>query len=152
MQFFNKPNIDFMGSRKAFAYFSITITVVGILLAGVLGIELGIDFKGGAEIAIEFEKQIETKQIRSAVDATGMTGSEVKSYGGDNQFLIRVTDIENGAQKIQDSFTKNIADNKFTVLKIDKIGPKIGGELFTDALWAVLLAVAFILVYIAFRF
>ncbi len=152
MQFFNKPNIDFMGSRKFFAYFSITITIVGVLLAGILGIKLGIDFKGGAEIAVEFEKAIDTKEIRKAVDATGMTGSEVKSYGGDNKYLIRVTDIENGAQKVSDSFTKNIADNKFTMLKEDKIGPKIGGELFADALWAVLLAVAFILVYIAFRF
>ncbi len=152
MQFFDKPNIEFMGSRKFFAYFSITLTVVGLLLAMVLGIQLGIDFVGGAEIAVQFEKPIETKEIRKAVDATKMTGSEVKSYGGDNQYLIRVQDVENGSKKVSESFTKLIPDNKFTVLKEDKIGPKIGGELFTDAIWAVLLAVAFILVYIAFRF
>ncbi len=152
MQFFQRLNIDFMGRRNFFAYFSIALTVGGVILALVLGIRLGIDFVGGAEIAIQFEKPINTKLIRDAVDATGMTGSEVKSYGGNNQYLIRVQDVENGSQKVSESFTKNITDNKFTVLKEDKIGPKIGGELFADAIWAVLLAVAFILIYIAFRF
>lgn len=164
MQFFHDTHIDFIGKRKLFYWVSIVITVAGLLVAFVRGVKFGIDFEGGTEAAFGFVKPIEIDQIRSAVDAAGFQGSEIKSYGRDNQVLIRVknegaTAVDAttvGANKTSDRLQQVLKtafpDNPTTLLKVDNIGPKIGKELRLQALYAVLASIVAILLYISFRF
>ncbi|PKL86684.1 MAG: protein translocase subunit SecF [Ignavibacteriae bacterium HGW-Ignavibacteriae-1] len=152
MQYFKKTNINFTGYRKQFAMFSIILTVVGLLAVFILKPVLGIDFKGGAEIGLAFENDVDMAKVRSIVSSLNVGGNEIKSFGKANQILIRVTDVNTGPDKIQEALTKSMPDNPYTVLKIDKIGAKISNELFVEAIWAVLLAIIAILIYIAFRF
>ena len=151
MQYFKNTNIDFVGKRKFFTIFSVVLNVIGILMAIILPPELGIDFKGGAEIAVEFNNGTTISQIRPVVEKAGIRGLELKSFGTANQFLIRIPDVETGADKVTTALESSFA-NQFKIIKVDKIGPKIGGEMFLDAIWAVLLALAAMLIYIAFRF
>ena len=67
MQFFEKTDINFIGLRKFFFIFAITFIVVGIALVAILGIDFGIDFTGGSEIAVKFENTIQTDDFRSAI-------------------------------------------------------------------------------------
>jgi preprotein translocase SecF subunit len=153
MQYFDKTNIDFVSKRIFFTYFSSILNVVGVILfLFILPLQLGIDFKGGAEIAVAFEKTIDIHTIRKSVETTGMKGSEIKSFGTNNQFLIRVSEIEAGPDKVTNAFNKSFPNNKFKMLKVDKIGPKMGSEMFTSAVIAVFLAFIAMLIYIAFRF
>ena len=157
MQFFKKTNIDFIGKRKIFYAVSIIITVVGLIVAFARGVEYGIDFEGGAEIAYKFSAKTEAKQVRDAIDAGGFKGAEVKSFG-ENQYLIRVkgSEIKSGGEKpsltLLTLLEKAMPGNKATLLKSDTIGPKIGGELRLEALKAVLVSILFIMLYIWFRF
>ncbi|MFP4544996.1 MAG: protein translocase subunit SecF [Bacteroidota bacterium] len=152
MQFFKDPKVNFLSKRKMFAFASAVYIVIGLLATFILGPKLGIDFQGGTEIAVEFSQSVNTNDIRNAVEQTGMTGSEIKSFGGDNQHLIRVKESEKSAEAVQEALEKAFPNQNIEVLKIDKIGPKIGSELFFDAILAVILAVLGILIYIAFRF
>lgn len=153
MQFFSKPNINFVGKRAFFATLSIVIISVGMIASIALGPRLGIDFQGGTEIAVHFLNQdIETEEIRAAMDNAGIEGSEIKSYGGNNQYLIRLKTFTDAENIVQGAIANSFQGVEIEILKVDKIGPKIGSELYTDAIIAVLLAVLFILVYIAFRF
>lgn len=153
MQFFQNPNINFVGPRKLFFYVSALYLIIGIVLTIVLKPELGIDFEGGTEIAVEFEKSnVATQQIRQAIQQTGLSGSEIKSFGEENQYLIRVKETEEANVVVKTALEKSFPNNPITILKVDKIGPKIGSELRTQAGLAVLLAVFAILIYIAFRF
>jgi preprotein translocase subunit SecF len=152
MQYFKKTNINFTGIRKPLAMFSIILTVVGLLAVFILKPELGIDFKGGAEIGLAFEKDVDMAKVRDIVGSLNLGGNEIKSFGKSNQILIRVADVNTGPDKIQEALSKSMPDNPYTVLKIDKIGAKISNELFVEAIWAVLLAIIAILIYIAFRF
>jgi preprotein translocase SecF subunit len=117
-----------------------------------MGIEFGIDFEGGTEIAYQFSKPVHADVIRNAVEKAGIKGGEIKSFGKENQFLVRVKDSENAQQKITDAFNKYLPDNKTTTLKVDKIGPKIGKELRGQAFLAVIISIIAIMLYIAFRF
>ncbi len=152
MRWFYKANIDFVGKRKLFFTLSSIAIVVGIILALVLGVRYGIDFQGGTEIAVKFQKNIATQDVRSAISNAGFDGSEIKSYGVENSYLIRVKESEDAPEQVRQALASKFPDSGFEILKIDKIGPKIGSELRVDAFIAIILAVIAILIYIAFRF
>lgn len=155
MQFFHNTNIDFVSKRNFFAVVSVVVIIIGVIGTVVIGPKLGIDFAGGTEIAVKFFDTVEIDQVRKSVENAGFDGAEIKSFGQDNQYLIRVKESGEESQIIVKTFENDFA-NAFnedgSILKIDKIGPKIGDELFGDAIIAVILAVISILLYIAFRF
>lgn len=152
MQYFDKTNIDFVGMRRKFAMASMIMVVVGLAATFILKPVLGIDFKGGAEIAVQISGSPSIANVRETITDAGIQGAEIKSFGESNQFLIRIMDVELGPDKINEALSKGFPSQKITMLKVDKIGPKIGSELFTEAIWAVILAILAILIYIAFRF
>ncbi len=153
MQYFSKPNINFVGKKTFFAILSAIIISVGIIGAVALGPRLGIDFAGGTEVAVHFQNQdISIEQIRGSMNSAGIEGAEIKSYGGSNQYLIRLKEFSDADVTVQNAIENSFPNIQYEILKVDKIGPKIGNELYGDALLAIFLAVLFILVYIAFRF
>jgi len=152
MQFFGKTNIDFVSSRGFWIIFSISIIVIGLVLAFVFPPKFGIDYTGGTEIALGFSKNIQTSQVRNSIEKIGYKNAEIKSYGEANQFLIRVQDFGDVQTKLLTELQKDYPDNNITVLKVDKIGAKIGAEMRLGAFLAVLLAVVAMLIYIGFRF
>lgn len=152
MQFLSKPNINFVGKRKIFFIISSCVIILGILTTIILKPVLGIDFTGGTEIAINFKKSINTEQIRQAFEKEGNKGIEIKTYGKENQFLIRLKEGVKPEFVVNNVIKKNFPDYDVEVLKVDQIGPKIGKELGLEALLAVILSIFAILLYIAFRF
>jgi len=152
MQYFDKTNIDFISKRQLFFYMSTILTIFGIVSAIIVGIDYGIDFVGGTEIAVKFDKVVDTEHIRNAVEKGGFAGSEIKSFGEDNQFLIRVKESENAPEKVNKALTEAFPGNNIETLKVDRIGPKVGSELRTMAFLAVILSMIAMLIYIAFRF
>lgn len=152
MRYFHNPSINFLSKRNLFVVLSAALIVIGVLVTMLEGVEYGIDFEGGTEVAIETTSPIETDKLRSIVSSTGLTGVEIKSFGEDNQYLVRIKESANAPELINEALTKSFPDQKVNILKVDKIGPKIGSELRTQAFWAVLLAVVAMLIYLAFRF
>lgn len=152
MRWFDKTNIDFIGKRKFFFYFSTALTIFGIVMTIVMGIQYGIDFIGGSEIAVEFKKPVQIEQIRNIIEKNGITGSEIKSFGEDNQYLIRTQLTGEDIKKVEEVLSREFGAENYQILKEDTIGPKIGGELRQKAFLAVIVSVIAILIYIAFRF
>ncbi|MCX7908008.1 MAG: protein translocase subunit SecF [Ignavibacteria bacterium] len=152
MQFFKKPNINFVGKRKQFFILSSIFIGLSILLIFVFGFRFGIDFTGGTEIAIKVEKPIETNQLRTLLSKNKIYPDEIKSYGEENQFLLRLKEVGDEANKVETNLLTSLKDFSVQVLKKDTIGPKIGEELRFQALIAVLLAIIAMLIYIGLRF
>ncbi|MCL2039304.1 MAG: protein translocase subunit SecF [Bacteroidetes bacterium] len=159
MQIFHKTNFDFVSKRKIFLTLSVIIISGGILLTAFLGLDYGIDFEGGIELAVKFEQPINTERIRSAVSEIGIQGSEIKSFGAENQYIIRVkkssestADIVNATKVIADAINNATPESEMTLLKVDEIGAKIGAELRNQAILAMIIAFVLMLIYIAFRF
>ncbi|ROL61960.1 protein translocase subunit SecF [Bacteroidetes/Chlorobi group bacterium ChocPot_Mid] len=152
MQFFHGTNINFIGKRQLFFFISISLIVIGLLTAIIMKPVLGIDFTGGTELAIDFHKPIKTESIRKTFEKSGFKGTEIKSYGKENQFLIRIQTSQKAEVLVNEIVRKNYPEYNIEILKVDQIGPKIGKELGLQAVFAVLLSVIAILLYIAFRF
>lgn len=155
MRLFKKTNIDFMGKRRVWYTVTTSVTIIGLLTFFIKGVDYGIDFLGGTEIIIHFEKPAQISDLRDALAKGGLTKAEVKSYGSDQDFVLRT--LEQGAgtsvgDRMRASVKQDLPNNNFTVLKEDKIGPKIGAELRSKAFWAVFWSIIAITIYIAFRF
>jgi preprotein translocase subunit SecF len=156
MQFFANTNIDFIGNRKPAMLFSLALILIGIVSLAVQGgPKYGIDFLGGTSIELKFEKDISVANVRSALTQVGFGSAEIKSFGSATEILIRVQQQEAGTEisdAIKAEITKSFPDNPYSVQMIEKVGPKIGSELRTAAVWAVLIAMVCILIYISWRF
>jgi len=160
MHFFRKTNIDFIGKRRTWYYVSTFITLAGIVWALFRGVEYGIDFAGGTEVQLQFQKDVSIELMRAALDQAGIRGAEVKYYGKDQSgVLVRVREGAQGAQagseatkKVLTAVETGIPGNKAQLLQEQHIGPKVGAELRAKAIWAVLFTCIVILVYLTFRF
>lgn len=155
MRFFRETHIDFMGKRKTWYMVSASVLFIGLMAIFVRGISLGIDFLGGTELVVRFEPAVEIGEIRRALDPIGLSQSEIKTFGSANDILIRTGEQAPGTMigdSIRAALTTAFPGNTLTLLKEDKIGPRIGEELRQAAVYAVLVAFVVILVYIGFRF
>jgi len=157
MEFFRQTNFDFIGIRKYTYIFSGLVTLLSLFWIIFHGFNYGIDFTGGTSLELKFEKPIAIADVRSIVSSTGFSDSEIKQIGAkeDNSYLVRVGLKEEGVQVadvVQSQFSKDLPDNKYEVLAVTQIGPKIGGELRRGAIMSILVALLGLLIYIGWRF
>ena len=153
------PNtrIDFIGKKKITLWISaaaILLSLGSIFIHG--GLRYGVDFAGGLLIQPKFSKAVDIAEVRNALEATGMKDANVQNFGGENEFLIRVEktseDLEGVSKKIQASLQERFKDKALEIRRVEVVGPKIGKDLKTKALWALGLSFLAILVYVAWRF
>jgi len=155
MRFFHNLHIDFLSVRKRFYIMSAILVVSGFSVLLIKGIPLGVDFKGGTEMLVRFQNPVDIQSIRESMDRSGMAGSEIKTMGIETDILIRTGELGEGtgtSDKIKESLSKDFPGNNFEVLRIDKVGPKIGKELRIAAIYATIFSLIGILLYLAFRF
>jgi len=89
MRVFDNLNIDFISKRKMAYFISGSLILLGIVSIIFRGLELGIDFKGGTDIALKFENPIEIGEIRAELDKIELGNIEVKTFGGETGILVR---------------------------------------------------------------
>lgn len=159
LEILGKTNFDFMGKRKMAFLFSGIMVLLGLI--AVLQIargaaNLGIDFAGGTAVQLKFDQAIHIDEARRALESNGVGDAELQEFGQDNKLLVRVkastTIEEKTAERVMAIFTKEFPNNKFTVDSSTEIGPTIGKKLQEDALIAVVISFAGIILYIAARF
>jgi preprotein translocase SecF subunit len=89
------------------------------------------------------------------MDRVGLGRAEIKTFGSPRDILVRTVEQAEGnviGDKIQGALKEHFPSNPYTVLKEDKIGPKIGAELRMNALYAVVATLVAIWLYVGFRF
>jgi preprotein translocase subunit SecF len=150
-----KTNIDFIGKRWIFFGISLTLMVLSVISLATRGLNLGLDFTGGTLVQVQFEKQIDTGDLRSAMDKAGI-GATIQSYTGRNAFAISVKGKQDSVNtvggKIQAAITAAMPAVPFKVERVEYVGPAVGRDMAKKALWAMSLSFMMMIVYIAFRF
>lgn len=141
---------DFLKYRKVALIASIACLAVGILFFFMRGgFVYHIDFAGGAELRINFEKSVNIDDIRGSLGKEAniqQIGSEKTSY------LIQVRDTDPAVEKtIIDKLSVGIPENKAVVESIEAIGAEVGKDAKQNAIKAVILALLGLLLYIAVR-
>ncbi|MFA4967834.1 MAG: protein translocase subunit SecF [Candidatus Margulisiibacteriota bacterium] len=150
----NQFNI--IGKTRLWFLFSGTLIVISLLTLLFNGMvrgkimNFGIDFTGGTLLNLRFTQPVNVGQVREVLDGYKLAGAGVQK-SGDNDVLIRCEPLETEIrQKIVDDLGQKLGGAE--LLEADTIGPVIGAELRTQAIWAILLASAGILIYLSFRF
>jgi preprotein translocase subunit SecF len=155
MRLFHHTNIDFMGKRKKMYLLSSVIILLGLISLLTKGVHYGIDFTGGTELVVQFSDRPDVGAIRSMMGTIGFQGAEIKTFGDETRILIRTQEQAEGTligDRIKDGLRTSFGSLQPKVLEEQKIGPKIGKELRTDAIYAVVASLFAIGIYVWFRF
>ncbi len=154
MRIFQKTNFNFIRYRKIAYGFSIVLLVAGMVSLVVKGLNYGIDFRGGSEVVIRFEKNADVGQIRSVLDAAGVSGT-LKQYGMDRSFLFSTAfqgDTGQLKSLVSNALNDRIKGNPHEIVRIDAVGPSIASDLKWSAVKALLASLLAILLYVGIRF
>ena len=150
-------NINFVGNRKWAYLFSALLLVLSLLSIPIMGgVKLGIDFTGCMMVQVRFNKPVETEQIRSALVPLGENLIVQKFAMGGEDFVIRMEIPKDGAegvsQRVKQLLEEKLGRGSVEIRGAEVVGPKVGKDLQESAIWATVIALALLLVYVAFRF
>ena len=140
--------VDFMKHRVLFILLSVVIIVVGGVMIGVKGLNLGIDYKAGSDITISTEEKITEKALKADLKELGYKASEITLL--DDEVVIRVDKSFNGDEvKEVNKYFEEKYDAKVNIGVVTNI---VKQELVKNAVFAVLLALVGIIIYVSLRF
>ena len=148
-------NFDFVGRRR-FAYpLSVLLIFLSLGAFFVQGLNFGIDFRGGILIEIKTDGPANVAELRNTVGGLNLGEVQVQEFGAADDVLIRVQQQDGAeAEQLQaiNIIKDALGDTVVEYRRTEFVGPTVGAELISSAIWAVLLAIGAILVYIWFRF
>ncbi len=155
IEIIRNPNINFVALRKYGFIFSMVSVVIALLLILIKGPNFGIDFTGGALVQVRFEQPIATAQLRNSLATIGKGNAQIQALGQlKEEYIIRVAGADPGgfANDLKSILARDFPDNGKEFLREETVEPKIGKELLTKTMWAVIIALVLILIYVSIRF
>ncbi|MFD2518086.1 protein translocase subunit SecDF [Salinimicrobium flavum] len=170
---FANLNIDFLGKRKTFYIVSGIFILVSIGSLFTQGLNQGVDFVGGRNYTVRFDKAVNPTQIENDLVAEFGSAS-AKTYGGSNQIKVTTkykvdevgTEIDNEIQQklytalqqylpadlSYDDFAVGEGNREVGIMQSIKVGPSIADDIKQASIWAVLGSLLVIFLYILLRF
>jgi preprotein translocase subunit SecF len=153
----DNTNIDFMRWRNLALVLSILATVASLVLVGVKGLNLGVDFVGGQMVRVTFVQQIDVERLRSDVGTLNIGDASIQETGGPRSYQIRLPKPEGGEAEANRaaSQVRQMLGQKYPgsrVDSVDTVSGKVSEELAWDGGLAITLAMIGIAIYIWFRF
>ncbi len=159
IEFIKNPKIDFMGKRNFM--FLISGVLVGLGIFGLIMIwsghgNMGIDFAGGTEVQVKFQKMVPMQEARAALEAAGLRGFQLQELPTVNKLIVMVKGSEETLGGVSNTIITTLK-NRFApaapVIDLTtEVGPKVGNRLRKDAIVAIIFATLGILAYITMRF
>ena len=147
--------INFNKFYKLFNLISLSLVIGSIVLLFVKGLNYGVDFKGGTLIELRSnDKKINVTSLRFSFGNMNLGDFNVKKFGNDNDFLIKIEKNDNSASTIEiikKELRKSVGD-AFTFRRVENVGPKVSSELLKSGIIAIALSLAAMLFYIWIRF
>jgi preprotein translocase subunit SecF len=152
MEFFKKKtSIDFLGLQKYTTILSLLMFAFSLFALSYYGLNLGLDFTGGTQIQISFDKLADLDKIRGDLQAAGLHHATVQSYGSSQEVLITLAGGNNAAADgLGEQVKKTFPEAR--VNRVDFIGPQVGKELATLGILAVCVSLIGTMLYILVRF
>lgn len=150
-----KYKYDFLKYRSIWLFVSIAYIVVGLgLYIAKGGFSYHIDFTGGAELRVSFEKPSDISTVRGIISAKGWKDASIQSVGSTGKnFIIRVGNLDSDTEAhIKRDLTDGLTDNKVHIDNVSWVGAEVGKDTKSNAITAILICLVFLLLYIAVRF
>ena len=145
--------INFMGRRRLAAAFSALVLLVSLGSLLVQNLNFGLDFTGGTLVEVSYSEPVPLTSIRQQLAAEGFDNAVVVAFGADTDVLIRLPagySNQVGDQLV--GLLQSDFEGQVELRRIEFVGPQVGDELKEQGGLALLMALGFVLLYIAFRF
>ena len=146
-------NYNFSSKFKNANILSIILFILSIIFITIKGLNYGIDFKGGTLIELR-SLNADVSSIRSSLNDMNLGDVNVKKFGKEGDFLIKVEQQGNNnklipkiKQKLSDTLNAEI-----NFRRVENVGPKVSAELLQSGIIAISLSLAAMLFYIWIRF
>lgn len=156
MEFFRKvPRIRFMERRRTWYVVSAVVMLASLALVAFRGLNLGIDFTGGIVVEATFPGPADIERTRAALEASGLAGAQVQSFGTAQDVLVRLPPAVGAqVQEVTDRTTQALRalDPGVEIRRTESVGPQMGKELAEKGATALLMALLFIGLYVVMRF
>ena len=149
-----KTNIPFIKQYKKFYCLSLILILVSIFSLFSKGLNLGIDFKGGTIIEMQFNESLTSDKIRSSLLKQNLGDIKVKEFGNNKTYLAileKKSGKSNFISNIKTSLEKDLNES-INFRRVEMVGPKISKELTEAGIYAVCIALILMLFYIWLRF
>lgn len=162
LRLFAHANYDFIGLRRWAYGLSGLLIAPGIVLLLVSGLNYSIEFTGGTLVHFETREPATTGTIRTALEAAGIVGAEIQTFGSATEFVVRARlapsdvategAIERTGQAVRSALEASLGAGQFEIVRSEGVGPKVGRELQGRAFLAIVFSFMVTLVYLAVRF
>ena len=148
-------NINFSSKFKTGNIFSIILFLLSVLFILFKGLNYGIDFKGGTLIELRLNAVANASDIRSVLNNMNLGDVNVKKFGKEGDYLIKVEQKDSNDNKIIPQIKKSLSEKLSTEInfrRVENVGPKVSSELLQSSVVAITLSLAAMLFYIWIRF
>ena len=147
-------NIDFLAWRKIALVLSSIFLLVSLGSLFLKELNWGLDFTGGTLVELSYPNEANIPQIRQNLIQGGFEGAQVANFGSSREVLIKLpgTVSDSLGSEIVSLLSTSNEGKTVDLRRIEYVGPQIGSELRDDGGTAMLIALAFMMLYIAFRF
>ncbi len=156
MEFFHREtNFDFMGIRKWTAMLSTVVMVVSLGLLFVKGLNFGLDFTGGTQLELRYEKPVNFEEVREQLEKAGLNGAKVTQYGSTRDILVKISNRAGVSEQQLGQLVLNalkIHEEKVELRRIEFVGAEVGENLAEQGTLAVVVSLLAMMLYIAVRF
>lgn len=148
-------NFDFMRFRRISFPISALLSIVALVAFFTLGLNFGIDFKGGTLLEVRYaNNSLNIGDVRSKLESLELGEVQIQEIGSDGEVLIRVAQQPGGEQaqqavvgKVRAALGENVEYRR-----VEVVGPRVSQELLSYGIVGLMLAVFCILIYLWFRF
>lgn len=147
---------DFIGRRWIAISASAVLIVIGLLTAGIRGLNYGIDFAGGTLVELRMPRDVDIEDVRRELRGIGMGDSTIQHYGSKDEILIRMMRSPKRIEGLQGEIIKALevvyGQGNIELRRTEVVGPQVGAALRKQAALAMAYALIGILIYITIRF
>ncbi len=155
MQIFQNTRYNFVDKRRYALILSVTLLIIAIGSLATRGLNFGLDFTGGTLLEAGYSESKELGQIRQALEYAGFDSAVVQHFGSSRDVVIRLApQAEQVTAMLSDEILKVLRaeDDSVEMRRQEFVGPQVGDELRDDGGLAMIIALAFILIYVMARF
>ena len=159
----DNTNFNFFRVARATFGASVVLVIASVIAFFVMGLNFGIDFRGGTTIRTDSTNAVDVAEYRAAIDPLGLGDVVITqvfdpTFAADQHVAMIRIQAQDGQESISQDIVGNVeaalqtVDPAITFASVESVGPKVSGELISKAVYAVLAALVAIVAYIWLRF
>lgn len=172
MEFFNpKANFNFMKYRKVTIYLSALLIISSIAILATRGLNFALDFTGGTVVEVEFDNAITQEGVSQLLNNANIEKPVVQGFSSTGYSIrlspdavdaatahIQVTEDDSSLNARNSAIADTVLDaltaggNPAKIIRSEFVGPQVGKDLATKGVWAIIVVLTLIVIYIAWRF